>query len=93
MHRGLIPKYDGPFEVVSKVGNMAYRLNLPERFKVHPTFHVSFLRRFYEDNSDPIRVKSKRAPPVIRKQFSKDVKRILDHRTFGQSKKIEGQSS
>src|SRR5262249_23072265 len=25
-HRGLIPKYDGPFEVMKKVGNVAYRL-------------------------------------------------------------------
>lgn len=37
VHRGLIPRYDGPFEVV-KVENVAYQLHLPERLKVHPTF-------------------------------------------------------
>ena len=37
-HRGFIPMYDGKFEVVKQVGEVAYRLNLPERLKIHPTF-------------------------------------------------------
>ena len=28
-HRGLVPKYDGPFEIKEKVGAVAYRLVLP----------------------------------------------------------------
>ena len=35
-HRGLIPKYDGPFEVVKRVSEVAYRLKLPEKLKIHP---------------------------------------------------------
>ncbi|CAA0814075.1 Unknown protein [Striga hermonthica] len=34
VHRGLIPKYEGPFEIVIKVGNVAYRLKLPDRLKL-----------------------------------------------------------
>ena len=87
VHRGLIPRYDGPFEVVKRVGAVAYKLALPERLKIHPTFHVSFLKPYYEDDT-PGRVQAKRAPPTIRVQHDgREIEAILDHRTLGASKK------
>jgi hypothetical protein len=64
-HRGLVPRYDGPFEVMGKVGAVVYRLKLPERLKLHPTFHVSYLKPFHEDVEDSERGRSLRAPPTI----------------------------
>ena len=29
VHQGLIPKYNGPFEIMKRVGNIAYKLKLP----------------------------------------------------------------
>lgn len=87
VQKALIPKFDGPFEIVKRVGNVAYRLALPDRLKVHPTFHVSFLKPYHEDSVDKSRMKARRAPPTVRKMFTGEVEKILNHRTKGYSKK------
>ena len=84
--RGLIPKFEGPFEVIKKVGEVAYMLKLPERLKLHPTFHVSFLKPYVED-AEPGRAQVKRAPPLVMTQFDRRVEKILNHKTMGPSKK------
>ena len=46
----LSPRYIGPYEIVSKVGPVAYKLKLPpELSKIHNVFHVSMLRKYIPD--------------------------------------------
>ena len=58
----LSPRFIGPFEVLEKVGKVAYRLALPPSLSnVHDVFHVSLLRKYVPDpshvlNYEPIEV-------------------------------------
>ncbi|KAK9049822.1 hypothetical protein SSX86_031209 [Deinandra increscens subsp. villosa] len=48
----LSPRYIGPFKVISRVGEVAYQLELPEELSgVHDVFHVSNLRKCMVDEA------------------------------------------
>ena len=46
----LSPRFIGPFEILERVGTVAYRLALPPNMSgVHEVFHVSMLRKYTPD--------------------------------------------
>jgi hypothetical protein len=47
-----VPGYNGPFKIMEKIRVIAYRLKFLEQLKLHPTFHVIYLRPFHEDQED-----------------------------------------
>ncbi|KAE8654205.1 hypothetical protein F3Y22_tig00117056pilonHSYRG01112 [Hibiscus syriacus] len=81
VHKGLIRRYEGPFQVLAKMGKVSYRLDLPSTLKIHPVFHVSMLKPYHADKEDPSRGYSHRTPPVVTKSYDKEVETVLTSRT------------
>ena len=53
------PRFIGPFEILERVGQVAYRLALPPDLpSVHLVFHVSMLRKYVHDPSHIIQLQS-----------------------------------
>ena len=47
----MAPRYCGPFEVLERVGPIAYKLALPPHVKFHDVFHVSLIKIYIHDAS------------------------------------------
>ncbi|XP_070022422.1 uncharacterized protein [Nicotiana sylvestris] len=45
-------RFTGPFEILRRVGEVAYELALPSSLAgIHPVFHILILRRYHSDPS------------------------------------------
>ena len=73
----LNPRFIGPFEVLERVGKVAYRLALPPSLSgVHDIFHVSMLRKYIADPSHILRYPEVEVTPDLRQEVEPE--RILE---------------
>ena len=47
-------KYYGPYKIIQKVGELAYKLQLPDQAEIHPVFHVSQLKKQHGKHAIPL---------------------------------------
>jgi hypothetical protein len=45
----LAARYCGPFEIIERIGPVAYMLALPSSMTIHNVFHVSLLKKYIPD--------------------------------------------
>ena len=76
----LSPRFIGPFKVLQKIGNQAYKLELPEELNgIHNTFHVCYLRKFTGDVPDIIPISELRMDE--NKRLIEEPEAIVDRKT------------
>ncbi|MEQ5167062.1 hypothetical protein ABN262_23300, partial [Citrobacter youngae] len=76
----LSPRYIGPYEILERIGNLAYRLALPMEFsRVHNVFHVSQLRRYVPEASHVLEPEELEMDDSL--EYEERPIRILDSKT------------
>ena len=81
----LNPKYYGPFRVIKEISPVAYQLQLPPSWNIHPVFHISLLSPYRETPSHGLNF-SQPPPDLINNEEEYKVEQIKAHRNFGRSK-------
>ncbi|KAA8529666.1 hypothetical protein F0562_034234 [Nyssa sinensis] len=82
----LAPRFYGPYKILEKIGSVAYRLELPENSKIHPTFHVSCLKQHLGQRN----IHSSTLPPIAPDGSCKpEPEEILQRRLIRKGNKAE----
>ncbi|XP_070046293.1 uncharacterized protein [Nicotiana tomentosiformis] len=85
----LNPRFIGPYEILDRVGTVAYRLALPPELSfIHPVFHISMLTKCISDSSQVLEAP---AIPLDEKlSYEEEPMAIVDRKVRKlQSKQIE----
>ena len=42
LYAKIAPRYVGPFEILARIGLVAYQMDLPPHIRIHDVFHIHF---------------------------------------------------
>src|SRR6266481_7044001 len=84
----LTPKQLSPFRIIQEISPVAYHLELPTNWRVHNVFHTSLLTPYHETQAHGPNF-TRPPPDLINREDKYEVERIIAHRQFGQSKRLQ----
>ena len=84
----LNPKCYGPFKIIKEISPVAYQLQLPPSWNIHPVFHASFLSPYSKTPSHGPNF-SRPPPNLINNEEEYEVEQIKVHRSFGRLKCLQ----
>jgi hypothetical protein len=73
----LMPRADGPFKIIEKINDNAYKLELLPEFGVRPTFNISDLKPYLEEE-DTLEL---RTTPIQEGKIDEDITHLDAHNT------------
>lgn len=71
-------RWSGPFKIIQKISATAYKLQLPNTWRIHPVFHVSLLKPAVFSDKYPHRGYPR--PPPIHSSDVYTVEKLLDRK-------------
>ena len=83
----LSSKYIGPFKIIKKISDVVYELELPIDMNIHPSFHISKLKKYNKNDDElfpnrAVDVEVNRPGPetIINGKEAYEVEKIIDKR-------------
>ncbi|KAJ9547439.1 hypothetical protein OSB04_019982 [Centaurea solstitialis] len=83
INQKLAPQFYGPYEVVERIGQVAYKLKLPPTSSIHPVFHVSQLKKMIGDQQVTVDL-----PAGCAAEFVMEPEKVLGTRKIGEQREV-----
>src|SRR5487761_1272670 len=84
----MAPRRHGPFQIIRVISPVAYQLELPPQWNIHPVFHSSLLTPYIETDSHGPNF-SRPPPDLIAGEAEYEVKNIRSHRRHGKRRQLQ----